>query len=134
MAAVAGAGRRVGLEADNVTWSNQRSWDELFDGTEVVPTRGVVERLRVVKDAGEVARMERAAAIADEALGSVLPLLAAVGSGRDRDLSEASFAAALDNAMRQRGAEEPRVRDHRGVRGELGQAPRPSRRPAHPPR
>jgi Xaa-Pro aminopeptidase len=105
VAAVGPAGR-VGLEADNVTWSTQRSWVELFDGAEVVPTRGVVEQLRIVKDAGEVMRMERAAAIADLALGSVLPLLSAVGSGRDRDLSEAGFAAALDNAMRQRGAEE----------------------------
>jgi len=104
VAAVGHAGR-VGLEADNVTWSTQRSWDELFDAIEVVPTRGVVEQLRMVKDAGEVTRMERAAAIADEALGSVLPLLAAVGSGRDGTLSEARFAAALDNAMRQRGAE-----------------------------
>ena len=42
----------VGLEADNVTWSGQRSWDELFTGSELVPTRGLVERLRVVKDAG----------------------------------------------------------------------------------
>jgi len=104
VAAVESVGR-VGLEADNVTWSNQRAWDQLFEGTEVVPTRGVVEQLRTVKDAGEVTRMERAAAIADEALGSVLPLLAAVGSGRDRDLTEARFAAELDNAMRQRGAE-----------------------------
>ncbi len=107
LVAVVGHAGRVGLEADNVTWSTQRSWVDLFDGTEVVPTRGVVEKLRVVKDAGEVTRMERAAAIADEALGSVLPLLSAVGAGRDRDLSEATFAAALDNAMRQRGAEEP---------------------------
>ena len=48
---------------------------------ELVPTRGLVEGLRVVKDAGEVARMERAAAIADQALAAVLPLLAAAGVG-----------------------------------------------------
>jgi Xaa-Pro aminopeptidase len=97
---------RLGLEADQVTWSTQRSWVERFDGPEVVPTRGVVERLRLVKDAGEVLRMERAAAIADDALASVLPLLSAASSGAGGDLSEAAFAAALDYAMRQRGAEE----------------------------
>jgi Xaa-Pro aminopeptidase len=97
----------VGLEADNVTWSGQQSWDELFTGSELVATRGLVEQLRVVKDLGEVARMERAAAIADEALGAVLPLLAAAGADRTRaPLTEARFAAALDHAMRERGAEE----------------------------
>jgi Xaa-Pro aminopeptidase len=97
----------VGLEADNVTWSAQRSWAELFTGAELAPTRGVVEGLRVVKDAGEVARMERAASIADDALGSVLPLLAAAGSSRGTgELTESRFAAALDHAMRQGGAEE----------------------------
>jgi Xaa-Pro aminopeptidase len=102
----AGAGS-VGLEADNVTWSGQQSWDELFAGSELVATRGLVEQFRVVKDLGEVARMERAAAIADEALGAVLPLLAAAGTDRaGAPLTEARFAAALDHAMRERGAEE----------------------------
>ena len=96
----------LGLEADHVSWAAQRSWDELFTGCVLTPTRSLVERLRTVKDPGEVARMERAATIADEALGSVLPLLAAVGSGADDELSEARFAAALDHAMRLLGAEE----------------------------
>jgi Xaa-Pro aminopeptidase len=96
----------VGLEADNVTWSGQQSWDELFTGSELVATRGLVEQLRVVKDLGEVARMERAAAIADEALGAVLPLLAAAADRTGAPLTEARFAAALDHAMRERGAEE----------------------------
>ncbi len=101
----------LGLEADQVTWSGQRSWTEVFAPSPLVPTRGLVERLRVVKDPGEVARMERAAAIADEALAAVLPLLAAVASsagGPDSGggLSESRFAAALDHAMRERGAED----------------------------
>ena len=105
-ALVGGAGRGVlGLEADHVTWAAQRSFDELFSGSTLVATKGLVERLRTVKDAGEVARMERAASIADDALGSVLPLLAAAGSGAGDDLTEARFAAALDDAMRQRGAD-----------------------------
>ncbi|HEX4245640.1 MAG TPA: aminopeptidase P family N-terminal domain-containing protein, partial [Acidimicrobiales bacterium] len=67
----------LGLEADDVTWSRQLAWDEaLGSGVTVVPTRGCVEALRQAKDAGEVARMERAAAIADAALASVVPLLA----------------------------------------------------------
>jgi Xaa-Pro aminopeptidase len=94
----------LGLEADRVTWAAQRAWAGLLDGPRLMPTRGVVEGLRRVKDAGEVARMERAAAIADDALGEVLPLLSAAGV--DGGLTESRFAAALDHAMRLRGAEE----------------------------
>jgi Xaa-Pro aminopeptidase len=89
---------RVGLEADNVTWAASQRWSELLEGIEVTPTSGVVEALREVKDDGEVARMTRAAAIADAALAEVLPLLS---SG----ISEVEFALALDTAMRRGGAE-----------------------------
>jgi Xaa-Pro aminopeptidase len=106
LVALATAGTPLGLEADHVTWAAQRSWEELFATNPLSATRGAVERLRLVKDPGEVARMERAAAIADDALASVLPLLTAVGSGSDRQLSESRFAAALDHAMRQGGAED----------------------------
>ncbi|HEX3567634.1 MAG TPA: aminopeptidase P family protein [Acidimicrobiales bacterium] len=104
MVAAWGATANLGLEADDVTWSGQRAWDEAL-GSEValVPTRGCVEALRQVKDAGEVARMERAAAIADEALASVVPLL--VGAEAE-SVTEAFVAAALDHAMRARGAED----------------------------
>ena len=60
----------------------------------------------MVKDDAEVARMERAAAIADGALDATLPLLAAAGRGDGAALSESRFAAALDHAMRQHGAED----------------------------
>jgi len=100
----AGSMGSLGLEADHITWTAQRAWDGLLDGPRLVPTRGVVEGLRRVKDAGEVARMERAAAIADDALAEVLPLLSAAGVAGE--LTESRFAAALDHAMRLRGAEE----------------------------
>jgi Xaa-Pro aminopeptidase len=106
LVALASADTTLGLEADHVTWAAQRSWAELFATNPLSATRGTVERLRLVKDAGEVVRMERAASIADDALASVLPLLAAVGRGHDTGLSESRFAAALDHAMRQGGAED----------------------------
>jgi len=64
----------------------------------------VVEGLREVKDAGELDRMARAAAIADGALREVLPLLAEVSASST--LSEEEFALALDTAMRRGGAED----------------------------
>jgi Xaa-Pro aminopeptidase len=104
MVAAWGATANLGLEADDVTWSGQRAWDEaLGSDVALVPTRGCVEALRQVKDAGEVARMERAAAIADEALASVVPLLVRAEA---ESVTEAFLAAALDHAMRVRGAED----------------------------
>ncbi len=97
----------LGLEADSVTWSAQRTWAGLLASVTLVPTGGLVEGLRMVKDAAEVARMERAAAIADQALEATLPLLTAAGRGRAGDgLTEGRFAAALDHAMRRQGAED----------------------------
>jgi Xaa-Pro aminopeptidase len=104
LAAGASNTRAVGLEAGDVTWSAARMWETVFAGRPVVATQGIVEGLRVVKDADEVVRMERAAAIADEALGSVLHLLATAGDGVA--LTEATFAASLDHAMRLAGAED----------------------------
>src|SRR5207253_11511965 len=54
----AGGIGRLGLEAESVTWAQQRRFAaEVFTGAELVPTEGVVEELRRVKDAGEVARV-----------------------------------------------------------------------------
>ena len=100
---VSGAGRsRVGLEADNVTWAASQRWSETLEGHDVLPTSGLVEALREVKDAAELELMARAAAIADAALSEVLPLLASAVTGT---VTEEQFALALDTAMRRGGAE-----------------------------
>ncbi len=48
---------RLGLEAQGVSWAQQRSFAEWFPGAELVPTEHLVEDFRMVKDAGEVARV-----------------------------------------------------------------------------
>jgi Xaa-Pro aminopeptidase len=96
-AAAAGYGW-VGLEAHGVTWSQQRAFaSEWFPGAELVATEGLVEGLRRVKDAGEVARIRAACAIADTAFANVRPLL----TGRP---TEIDFALDLEFEMRRLGA------------------------------
>lgn len=90
---------RVGLEADHVTWDAQRRWAEAL-AVEPVPTLGLVLGLRAVKDEGEVARLEHAAAIADEALAEVREML------RHRP-TERDVARALESEMLDRGAQGP---------------------------
>lgn len=92
---------RLGLEADHVTWAQQQKFAaEWFAGAELVPTEALIAELRLVKDDGEIARIEAACAIADAALANV----------RHRLLdgpTEADFALELDVEMRHLGAEAP---------------------------
>ena len=119
-AALAGTAR-VGLEADHVSWATQRRYQaEWFPDTELVPTTGLVEGLRRLKDAGELARMELAAAVADAALAEVRPGLA-------NGLTEAELALELDTAMRRLGRHPPELRDDRRVGAQRGPPPRPAR-------
>lgn len=98
-AIVKAAPRVVGLEANHVTWAQKRTMAaEWF--AEVVPTFGLVERLREVKDEAEVASIEAAADCADAALSALLPML-------HEGPTEAEFGLALDTEMRRRGATGP---------------------------
>jgi Xaa-Pro aminopeptidase len=91
--------RRLGLEADDITWgAQQRLAGALRGHQELVPVRNAVETLRAVKDAGELDRIERAADIADVALAQVKELLG-------DSPTEEEFSLALDFEMRRRGAD-----------------------------
>ncbi len=105
-ATVAAAGiARLGLEADDVTWARQRRFaDEWFPAAELVATEGLVEGLRRVKDAGEVARMAEAARIADAALAAVRSRLAARFHRVEDRPTEEAVAVELDFEMRRLGA------------------------------
>ncbi len=91
----------LALEAGHVSWQQQRliAHDWLPD-VDVLPTVGVVEGLRRIKDPGEVERLAEAARIADDALGRLRPEL-------DRGLTEEAFGRGLDFEMRRLGASGP---------------------------
>jgi Xaa-Pro aminopeptidase len=97
LAALLPPATRLGLEAHAVTWAQQRDLERALAGHQLVPTDGLVELLRRVKEPGEVARIRAACAIADDALGALLPTLAAGPTERD-------FALELEVEMRRRGA------------------------------
>jgi len=88
----------LALEADDITWTQQRAFAETwFPGIELVATSGLVEQLRLVKDAGEIARIEAASAVADVALANVRPRLL-------DGLTEQEFGLELDTEIRRLGA------------------------------
>ncbi|MCU1499234.1 MAG: Xaa-Pro aminopeptidase [Acidimicrobiales bacterium] len=92
--------RRLGLEADAVTWAAQRTYaGDWFPALELVPTTGLVGALRLHKDDGEIDRITAASGLADAALAQVRPRLA-------EGPSEIEFGLELDTAMRRLGADD----------------------------
>jgi Xaa-Pro aminopeptidase len=94
---------RLGVEAEHISWASEQrlatTMSTIASGlTKVVPTRALIEALRVVKDDGELARIELAAEIADVALAQVKEHLT-------KQVSEQEFALELDFEMRRRGAD-----------------------------
>lgn len=91
--------KRLAIEGGTVTLAERDDLAQRIDGVEFVSTKGVVENLRRVKDAEEVARIKQAIAVADEAFEYVLETLA---PGR----TEKEIALDLEIHMRRSGAED----------------------------
>lgn len=89
---------RLGLE-DSVAWSEQIRWSEAVE-SETLPLTECVEGLRAVKDPAELARIQAAATIADEALAATEPMLRP-------GVTEVQVQQALDDAIRAAGASGP---------------------------
>jgi Xaa-Pro aminopeptidase len=96
---VAGGGA-IGVEAESLTLARHQRLTELLGGVVTEPTRGIVEGLRIIKDADEVAAMRRAAGVADRALATVLD--EGIVGRTEREVAFALHAAMLDE-----GAQEP---------------------------
>jgi Xaa-Pro aminopeptidase len=64
--------RRLGFEADHVTFVDAQEWMAIAPDVEWVPTKDLVMDMRAVKDAGEVATMREAIRLTDEALAAAL--------------------------------------------------------------
>ncbi len=92
---------RLGFDEASLTVRAHRQLAErLGEGWELVPCTGAVQRLRAVKDAGEIARIRAASELADEALRTVLED-GLVGR------TEREVAIELELRMRRLGAQAP---------------------------
>jgi len=96
-AVTASGAARLGVEKERVTLADLEQLEQL-NGVELVPCAGLVEGLRASKDEDEVAAIREAAALAADALQSVVPF---IRPGR----SELEIAAELEGALRRRGSE-----------------------------
>jgi Xaa-Pro aminopeptidase len=90
------AGRRVGFEGAHLPYAGYRTLAEA--GVELAPTSGVVESLRAVKDAEEIAIMRRAGSLSDE-------IFEALSKERFSERTERELAWWVERAFRDARAE-----------------------------
>ena len=96
-------GCRLGVEYDThgLTGKNARLLDnQLQSFGQIVDASLIVSRLRLVKSPAEIAHVEKAASLADDALAAALPL---IGPGGD----EAAILAAMQGAVFAGGGDYP---------------------------
>lgn len=97
LAAAVGSAPDLDLEADHVSWSFARTLGDHVTA-ELHATTGVVETLRRVKDADEIAALRRAADAGDAAFSALAVL-------RTDATTEGELGLALIDAMRRAGGE-----------------------------
>ncbi|HLG07892.1 MAG TPA: Xaa-Pro peptidase family protein [Gaiellaceae bacterium] len=90
------AGRRIAFEEAHLPYGGYRALVEA--GVEPVPTTGLVESLRAVKDEAEIATMRRAGALSDE-------IFAALAEERFTGRTERELAWWIERSFREAGAE-----------------------------
>lgn len=89
--------KKIGVEGQHIAFDTVTRFASLFEGSDVVSSGNLVEQLRLVKDDGEVARIQAACSCADSAFEMALPLV-------KPGVSEIDFAAELDYNIRLTGA------------------------------
>jgi Xaa-Pro aminopeptidase len=93
--------RKVGFEQDHLSVAQFESLRRQFpERSELLPLSGVVEKLRMVKDASEIALIRASVEVNSGALEAALKRLKA-------GMTEAEFAAEIDYQSRKLGAEGP---------------------------
>ena len=92
--------RRLAFEAHEMTVARHAALTSADGGLELRPLGRVVEDLRVVKDAGELALLAHACAITGDAFDAVAPQI-------KTGMTERELAVLIERAMIERGAEKP---------------------------
>jgi Xaa-Pro aminopeptidase len=90
--------KRLGFESDFVTYAQHQSFQAAFTGLELIPSAGLVDELRLHKDASELAILRQAAQVADDAFAHILTFL-------KPGLTERAVALELETFMRKAGAD-----------------------------
>lgn len=90
--------QRVGFESHDLSLANHSDWSAEAAGFELVPVRDLVEKMRAIKDEGELEKIRLAAAIGDAAMAHIREFMRP-------GMTEKEVAWELEVYMRTHGAE-----------------------------
>ena len=89
--------KRIAFEEDNLTYSQKKIFENLFEGYTMVPSGNVIGKMRVVKDADEIEKIIKAQRIAEAAFDHILGYITP-------QRTEVDIALELEFFMRSHGA------------------------------
>ncbi len=90
--------KRVGFESAHLTVDRYQEWQKIAEDFELVPTKGLVEEIRTVKDEDELDKIRRAIALTDEAFAHIVSFI-------EPGMTEKEVAWEIEVFMRTHGAE-----------------------------
>lgn len=90
-------GHRIAFEADYVTVAQLERWQEALPNVQLVSQASIVDKLRLVKDEGEIEKIRRACALADACFAYLLPKV-------QENVTENDLALEIDFYFRRQGA------------------------------
>ncbi|TVY04439.1 M24 family metallopeptidase [Cohnella terricola] len=85
------------IEEQNVTYATYKKMEQAFAPAKLLPSDGIVENLRVIKDEAEIAILQEAADLADRTFAHILGFI-------KPGVSERSIALEMEMFMRSQGA------------------------------
>lgn len=91
-------GKRLAIQSEHLTVQEAEKLGEKLKGVDIVPVEGFFNEFRVMKNDLEVAWMEQAAAISEQVLEEILPLIS-------HEVTEVEIAAEISYRHKRHGAE-----------------------------
>lgn len=89
--------RKLGFEQDYVTFSQYDSFTQLASNTTWIPTSGLIEELRLIKDENELSKVRKAIEIADQTFSHIIGVIRP-------GITEEEVALEMEYYMRKLGA------------------------------
>ena len=89
--------KKIGFDANDISFATYRSITAGITGKELIPTEGLIESLRAIKDDDELALMIKAIAVCDAAFEKV-------SDGMEIGMTEAEVAWGLEKTIRENGS------------------------------